>query len=147
MDHFYLGELLDHIIVNSFFAWFQLFLSLARGLWYHVWCLWLKSFVFRNKSVQANVLFSLMTILNCQLVYWMIEWFIEWLNGLFNDWMAYWLFIGLLNDRCNHVFTSAQHLPNQSSVFNENLTRHFMFQHCQPMRNHDTEQLQEEIEK
>ena len=43
-----------------------------------------------------------------------------------------------------HVVTTARHLPNQSSVFNENLTWHFMFQHCQPMRNHDTEQLQEE---
>ena len=41
-----------------------------------------------------------------------------------------------------HLVTTARHLPNQSSVFNENLTRHFMFQHCQPMRNHHTEQLQ-----
>ena len=32
-------------------------------------------------------------------------------------------------------------------VFNYNLTWHFMFQHCQPMRNHDTEQLQEGYEK
>ena len=34
----------------------------------------------------------------------------------------------------DHVVTTARHLPNQSSVFNENLTWHFMFQHCQPMR-------------
>ena len=45
-----------------------------------------------------------------------------------------------------HGVTGAQHLPNQSSCLNQNLTRHFMFQHCQPMRNHDTEQLQEDIE-
>ena len=38
---------------------------------------------------------------------------------------------------------SALHLPNQSSVLNENLIQHFMFQHCQPMKNHDTGQLQE----
>ena len=42
----------------------------------------------------------------------------------------------------DHVVTTARHLPNQSSVFNENLTRHFMFQHCQPMSNHHTERLQ-----
>ena len=41
-----------------------------------------------------------------------------------------------------HAITSARHLPNQSSWFKKNLTRHFMFQHCQPMRNHHTEQLQ-----
>ena len=40
---------------------------------------------------------------------------------------------------------SALHLPNQSSVLNENLIRHIMFQ--QRMRNHVTEQLQKDIEK
>ena len=29
------------------------------------------------------------------------------------------------------------------AVFIKNLTQHLMFQHCQPMRNHDTEPLQE----
>ena len=42
-----------------------------------------------------------------------------------------------------HVFTGAWHLPNQSSCLNQNVTQHFMFQHCQPMRNHNTEQLHE----
>ena len=32
-------------------------------------------------------------------------------------------------------------LSNQSSQFKKNLSRHFMFYHCQPMRNHHTEQL------
>ena len=42
------------------------------------------------------------------------------------------------------MFRGAWHLPNQSSCLNQNVTQ---FQHCQPMRNHETEQLQEEIEK
>ena len=45
------------------------------------------------------------------------------------------------------MFRGAWHLPNQSSCLNQNVTQHFMFQHCQPMKNHHTEQLQEEIEK
>ena len=47
-----------------------------------------------------------------------------------------------VNVHINQACTSAQHLPNPA-VFKKKLSRHFIFQLCQPMRNHDTEQLQE----
>ena len=43
---------------------------------------------------------------------------------------------------CNYAITTARHLPNQSSFKKKNLSSHFMFQHCQPMRNHHSEELQ-----